>query len=169
VLRQRTTKTIARMYNDRIRVEEKFYLRLLLLHVKGPSSFENLKTVNGVQCNTFKEAEMQIGLLDTDEEWDWTLEESANFQMPKQMRQTFAYILIFSSPSRPLELWEKYKQNLCLDFMRTESEQNSFNNGLHDINNVLEQHGKVNILINKMENIKKTFLQNLEDLKSINL
>ncbi|KAK6973145.1 ATP-dependent DNA helicase PIF1 [Biomphalaria glabrata] len=38
-------------------------LRLLLTRSMGITSFNHLRTVNGVECKTFKEACQQLGLL----------------------------------------------------------------------------------------------------------
>ncbi|XP_021713446.1 uncharacterized protein LOC110681600 [Chenopodium quinoa] len=43
---------------------ERFYLRLLLLNIRSPTSFESLRTVNGVLCKIFKEAAVKLGLLE---------------------------------------------------------------------------------------------------------
>ncbi|XP_074313659.1 uncharacterized protein LOC141648846 [Silene latifolia] len=43
---------------------ERFFLRLLLLHIRGPTSFEALKTVKGYTCATFQEAALRHGLLE---------------------------------------------------------------------------------------------------------
>ena len=48
---------------------ERFYLRLLLTVVRGPTSFENLRTVNNVLHDTFKAACVARGLLEDDDEW----------------------------------------------------------------------------------------------------
>lgn len=45
---------IGRMYFASPRDEERFCLRLLLHHVRGATSFESLRTINGTQFNTFK-------------------------------------------------------------------------------------------------------------------
>ncbi|MFN9980396.1 MAG: hypothetical protein ACK53Y_10800, partial [bacterium] len=63
-------KIVSRMYTVSIKDEERFYLRMLLLHVKGATSFDSLKTVDGIMCETFKAAAELRGLLDTDDEWD---------------------------------------------------------------------------------------------------
>ncbi|CAG8568872.1 6587_t:CDS:2 [Racocetra fulgida] len=46
--------------------EERFFLRLLLHHIRGATSFNNLKFVDGYQCDTFKESEQRRGLLEDD-------------------------------------------------------------------------------------------------------
>ena len=52
-----------------------FYLRLLLHnnHCLGKISFQNLWTVNGEICDTFKEACTKLGLLQDDNEWHQVL------------------------------------------------------------------------------------------------
>ena len=48
--------------------KEKFFLRMLLYHVRGPTSWEDLRTVNGVVCETFHEACIKLGLFEDDSE-----------------------------------------------------------------------------------------------------
>ena len=47
---------------------ELFHLRLLLLHVKGATSFDYLKTVNGHLLPSFSAACLALGLIEDDEE-----------------------------------------------------------------------------------------------------
>ena len=47
---------------------ELFRLRLLLLHCKGATSFNDLKNVNGVQYQTFLVIDLALGLIEDDEE-----------------------------------------------------------------------------------------------------
>ncbi|XP_042027246.1 uncharacterized protein LOC121774434 [Salvia splendens] len=46
-----------------------YYLRCLLNIVKGASSYEDIKCVNGVQYDTFRDACFVLGLLDDDKEY----------------------------------------------------------------------------------------------------
>ena len=51
---------------------ELFYLRLLLLSVKGATSFENLKIVNGTIHDNFVSTCLALGLIElimNDNEW----------------------------------------------------------------------------------------------------
>ena len=48
---------------------ERFYLRLLLTAVRGPTSFEYLRTVAGTLYPTFQAAYVALSLLDDDREW----------------------------------------------------------------------------------------------------
>ncbi|UYV67116.1 hypothetical protein LAZ67_4003936 [Cordylochernes scorpioides] len=50
------------------------------------------------------------------------LAEAALFQMPCQLRQLFATILIYNNPTDPVSLWTKYKRYLSEDFSRATSD-----------------------------------------------
>nr|XP_047144617.1 uncharacterized protein LOC124818131 [Hydra vulgaris] len=100
-VRQRgSNKVIVRMYKVSP-IGEIFYLRMLLLHVRGAVSFEDLRTVNGTVFNTFREACSQLGLLQDDAEWRNTLTEAAATRLPNQIRQMFSIILTFCEPDDP--------------------------------------------------------------------
>ena len=107
---------VARMFTVSLKDEERFYLRLLLLHVRGATSFEFLRTFDGILYPTFKAAAAQRGLLNSDEEWDRCLTEAVIFQMPKQIRDTFSYICCFCQPAAPLDLWTKFAGNWIVFF-----------------------------------------------------
>lgn len=50
----------------------------MLLHIiKGPTSFEHLRTVQGVVYNTYQAACKAMGLLEDDSHWENTLSEAA--------------------------------------------------------------------------------------------
>ncbi|UYV80593.1 hypothetical protein LAZ67_19000888 [Cordylochernes scorpioides] len=113
---------IGRMCSVNPKDSERYHLRLLLLHVAGAQSFEDLRTVDDIVCSTFKEAAQRRGLLADDSEWDACLAEAALFQMPCQLRQLFATILIYNNPTDPVSLWTKYKGYLSEDFSRATSD-----------------------------------------------
>ena len=80
---------------------ERYFLRLLLCFVRGPKSFEDIRTVNGITMATFKEAAGALGLLDDDQEWLRCMQEAISFQMPVQIRHLFAIILTCCNPQQP--------------------------------------------------------------------
>jgi hypothetical protein len=139
--RKRVCKIVARIYIVSAKDEERFYLRMLLLHVPGATSFQFLRTVDNVVYDSFKEAAFHRHLLNSDEEWYNCLQEASVFQMPKQLRQTFSFILIFCSPTNSLNLWNKYSREMSIDFFRNSKENEALNFALHDINTILKQHG----------------------------
>ncbi|XP_056691904.1 uncharacterized protein [Spinacia oleracea] len=97
---------------------ERYFLRLLLVHVPGPKSFEDLLTVAGYTCATFQEATLKRNLLEEDESVDLCLAEACFVQMPGALRSLFATILIFCQPSNPSALCLKYYAALSEDFSR---------------------------------------------------
>ena len=70
-------------------------MRVLLSHVRGSTTYEDLRTVAGITYSTFREACEKRGLIDTDRSLDDCLSESATFQMPPALRRLFATILVF--------------------------------------------------------------------------
>lgn len=59
---------IGRMYSASPSDRERFFMRLLLLQLRGATSFVDLRTVNGVVCAACQEAAKALGLLNDDEE-----------------------------------------------------------------------------------------------------
>ncbi|XP_053101885.1 uncharacterized protein LOC128323190 [Hemicordylus capensis] len=93
-IRQRgAEKVIGRMYSVHLQTDqERYCLRLLLLHVSGATSYENLRSVDGIEYPTFQEAAKTRGLINDEKIWDSTLEDAAQYNMPTQIRELFAYI-----------------------------------------------------------------------------
>ena len=141
--RKRTIKAvISRMYSASPRDKERFYLRTLLLHRPGATSFEDLRTVNGKTEDSFQEACKVMGLLADDTEWDAALTEASAFQMPKQLRALFATICTQCQPTDPLELWTTHKAAMMEDYLRQHSAQVAEYQTLQDIETMLTQSGK---------------------------
>ncbi|XP_076301721.1 uncharacterized protein LOC143219730 [Lasioglossum baleicum] len=109
---------LGRVYTIHPNNTECYHLRLLLHEVRGPTSFEYLKTVNGILHPTFQSACKAIGLLEDDKHWDTTLEEAALCDSPLKLRELFTIMLVFCQLSDPLSLWEKYKESLSEDIKR---------------------------------------------------
>ncbi|XP_048514946.1 uncharacterized protein LOC125501873 [Athalia rosae] len=112
-----STDALGRMYTVHPRNDECFYLRLLLVNVRGPKSFAHLKTVNGHQCQTYREACQLLGLLENDSHWDFTLADSVVSSNAYQIRTLFAIIITTCFPSQPIQLWNKYTDDICEDIL----------------------------------------------------
>lgn len=104
---------------------ERFYLRLLLTAARGPRSFEDLRTYNGVVHPTFKDACIARGLLEDDGEWRMCLTEAAYMQTGSRLRQLFATILVYCEPMRPEALWNEFREHIC-DDLRYKLTQSGF-------------------------------------------
>jgi len=96
---------------------ECFYLHLLLHQIHGPTSFADLKTVDGELCETFREACQRRGLLESDAHWFSALEEAASSQLPRQLRQLFAVVISVCAPSNPRSLFEAFREAMADDIL----------------------------------------------------
>jgi len=94
---------------------ERYYLRLLLPLVQGATSFENLRTVDGIVYPTFKGACIALGLLEHDGEWVALFREGAQFMTGRALRHLFALALQCTTTSNPLAIWESFWQAMCDD------------------------------------------------------
>ena len=136
------SKVIGRMYAISPRDAEKYFLRLLLLHVRGAQSFTELRTVDGLIYDTNREAAMARNLLEDDMEWQRCLEEAATFRMPHQLRELFVSILVFNHPTDPLALWLKFVNDLAEDGIRRYGADAGIQWALQDISSRLEAFGQ---------------------------
>ena len=73
---------------------ERYFLHVLLNNVVGATSYEHLRTVDGVLLPSFREATERRGLIEEDNTLDECLTEATLFQMPSSLRRLFATILI---------------------------------------------------------------------------
>jgi len=88
---------------------------MLLTVVKGATSFQHLRTVEGVEHPTFKTACLALGLLADDQEWIQCLDEARVMQTGSQLHSLFAIILTNCNPTFPEQLWERFKNHICDD------------------------------------------------------
>ena len=95
---------------------ELYHLRLLLLYVKGSTSFEDLRTVDGSVFPSFKDAAAKRGLLEDASIWENCMEEAAATQMPSQLRQLFAIICLYCEITDKQTLFETYIDQMTEDF-----------------------------------------------------
>ena len=112
---QGNTTAVGRMYFVSPIAGECYFLRMLLTHVRGPTSYDAVCTVNGVVHPTFQSACLALGLLGNDEEWRHCLDQAANFQTGTQLQSLFVLLLLHCEPANPLGLWERYKLQICDD------------------------------------------------------
>ena len=83
---------------------EPFYVCVLLLAVKGATSFEDLRTVDGQLLPTFHAACLAKGPLEDDSEWRQCLQEAAHMASGHQLRNLFVTLFCDCSPSDSLAL-----------------------------------------------------------------
>nr|XP_027082661.1 uncharacterized protein LOC113704998 [Coffea arabica] len=140
-------KVIGRLVTVKPSEGDRYYLRLLLSHVRAPTSFDDLLTVNGCKLASFRAAALELGLLDSDSYIEATLEEAAGFQMPSSLRFLFATLLLHCAPANPSLLWEKFEVELSRDFERAQVQAHCSaaeirRKVLFDINRSLQHMGR---------------------------
>ena len=134
-------KIVSRMYHVSPKDSERFHLRLLLLHVPGATSFQFLKTVNGVALETFREACIARNLLQCDDQYHNALSEASTFHMPHEIRLLFCHLLVSCAPRDPLDLWNVHCSAMSEDFGRNLDEEASEQAALACIHRILKSLG----------------------------
>ncbi|XP_076061247.1 uncharacterized protein LOC143037028 [Oratosquilla oratoria] len=87
----RTTLGRIRAFNTK--TVELFYMRLLLMHIKGPTSFEALRTHEGRRYDTYRETVKAMGLINDEETWQQTILEIINHTNDqKKLSETYANV-----------------------------------------------------------------------------
>ena len=119
-----STDALGRVYTVHPNNSECFYLRLLLHTVRGPTSFQDLRTVCGKVCASFKEACQILGLLEDDTHWDATMTEASASQSAFQVRQLFAILIACCGLSNTVQLWERHKESMAEDFLLQAKQKN---------------------------------------------
>uniref|UniRef100_A0A453IA16 ATP-dependent DNA helicase n=1 Tax=Aegilops tauschii subsp. strangulata TaxID=200361 RepID=A0A453IA16_AEGTS len=94
---------------------ERYYLRVLLNHVTGATSFQDLRTVNGIVYSTFHEAAERRGLIESDNTINECLDEAKVFHMPSSLRRLFSTILSMGKDISSFPLPEIDKSYDALD------------------------------------------------------
>ena len=145
------SNTVCRLYTVTPLEKERFYLRMLLHCVRGATSFEDIRTVDGITYSTFMQAAQERGILEKDDEWDQCLQEASASKTPIAMRKLFVIILSHCSPSSPGHLWHKYKGDLSEDFtyqlsssgisLSDQEREKCHNRALHQIDELLNKVG----------------------------
>ncbi|OWZ04358.1 Helitron helicase, partial [Phytophthora megakarya] len=99
---------------------------------RGPTSFEDLGTIDNGMYPTFHEAVMAAGYLENDREWE---------EHHMNVRQLFGTILVYPLPGSPLglsDLGEDFQNELGMDADDRKVEVKT----LKSLDNILRVHGK---------------------------
>nr|XP_040256329.2 uncharacterized protein LOC120974039 [Aegilops tauschii subsp. strangulata] len=106
---------IGRIYYAHPASGERHYLRMLLNTKKGCTSFEDIRTIDGVPHPTYKSACQALGFLDDDTEWIDCINEASSWASGAQLRQLFTTILSHCEVTNPKILWDSTWEALCED------------------------------------------------------
>ncbi|KAL1189417.1 hypothetical protein V5N11_012169 [Cardamine amara subsp. amara] len=104
----------------------KYFLRMMINHQRGCTSFEDIRTVGGVTYKTYKESCYALGLLDGDKEWHEVMAESSQWAYACQLRELFVLILIYCEVVDPLKLWNNCWRSLSEDILHMQRRRLGF-------------------------------------------
>ena len=104
---RKTRNTIGRLIWVPPSTGEVFYLRRMLTHVKGATSYIDIKTVNNVTYSTFREACLALGILTNDTEYVEAIREAKDWGSGHYLRKLFVTILLSNSVNHLEDLWNK--------------------------------------------------------------
>ncbi|XP_022895478.1 uncharacterized protein LOC111409696 [Olea europaea var. sylvestris] len=96
---------------------ERYFLRVLLNHVKRLKSFQDLRTVNNIVVPTYRETAFLHGLIGRNNYCEMCLNEAITYEMPISLCRLFANMLIFCNPANPRNLCVKFKVYMIEDFL----------------------------------------------------
>ena len=113
--RRMDTQSIGRLAYVHPTSGDVFYLRLLLCHQKGCTSFRHISTVNDHIHSTYRGACEAMGLLGNDQEWNIALQEASFSASAREMRTLFCQILIFCDVSSPAALMRSHADSMSED------------------------------------------------------
>lgn len=101
------------MYHCNLLASKRYYLRLLLIIVKGPQLFEHLCTINGVIHEIFHRAYMALELTHNDSEWIETFKEAVTFASKKALQRLLITALIHGDLANALTVWNQFWTHFC--------------------------------------------------------
>ncbi|XP_029655167.1 uncharacterized protein LOC115228835 [Octopus sinensis] len=168
---------LGRVYTVHPNNFECYCVRLLLHTVRGPESFTDLRTVDGVLCETYREACFKLGLLEDDNHWNQTLTEAELADSSSRLRYLFTLMLAHCGLANPQQLWEGHRESMCEDILREKNrlsfDAEIFNIGLIMIDRLLisivgKSVGEFGFIISDIHNINSFDEHyNLEELRTI--
>ncbi|XP_071708290.1 uncharacterized protein [Rutidosis leptorrhynchoides] len=146
--RKKFTGLIGCIHHVSPQIRELFFLRILLNKVRGPTCYQDIRTVNGIVCPTFKAACYEMGLLDDDQEYIESIKSASVWGSGSWLRNFFAQLLLSESLSRREDVFEKTFDYLSTDIIhqsisRIQPTREMIQNLIwNDIENTLQSNGK---------------------------
>ncbi|XP_019163585.1 PREDICTED: uncharacterized protein LOC109159928 [Ipomoea nil] len=106
---------IGRMFYVPPGTGEIYYLRCLLNLVRGPTSFQDIRTVDGVEYSCFRDACYARGLISDEMEYVDAILEASHWATAATIRRLFVTLLTSNSICQPEKVWEIVWAELCDD------------------------------------------------------
>uniref|UniRef100_A0A0D3E8D8 ATP-dependent DNA helicase n=1 Tax=Brassica oleracea var. oleracea TaxID=109376 RepID=A0A0D3E8D8_BRAOL len=165
-------KTIGRIVAVHPSASERYYLRILINKIKGPRSYDELKTFNDVKYPDFKSVCHARGYLDNDVEWHESMSEGARTASPFQIRDMFVTFLNNCFVASLKKLWEHswksmsenilHKRQRLLGHTNLELDEETLEQyTLIEVKKLMHMHDRSLSVIKEMPKIKPVLLKEL--------
>ena len=114
---RQSDKAIGRINHATPSTGELYYLMILLTKVRGPKSYQDIRSVDGKIYETFREACYALGLLDDDSEFVSAIKEGSRWATWIALRKLFVCMLLSCCLQRPGHVWQSCAVELSEDFL----------------------------------------------------
>jgi hypothetical protein len=141
-------RVIGRLHGAQPSEGDRYYMYILLLHVTGATSFDNLrggphKDADGNVIRTFQQQAIDKGLLSSDDEYHRAMRDAAFDQSPPRLRTLLAHILLHCEIKSGKELWDAFADEMMYERQdQRKNEDAAKFLALRHVRAVLEQYGK---------------------------
>ncbi|XP_056864414.1 uncharacterized protein LOC130511444 [Raphanus sativus] len=126
--------------------DELYFLRVMLNWVRGPKSYEDIRTVDGVVYSTYEDACYALGLMDDDKEYIEAIKDCSDNSSGTYARKLFSRMLVSKTLSQPHVVWEATWEYLTDDILYKKRRQTG--------------NPELNLTIDHIKNIALTEIQN---------
>ena len=103
---------------------EVFALYLLLCHVRGPKSYEDLRTVDGTLYSTNVAAAEARSLMTSEDFMERAMQDAMSHMTGWELRSFFAMLLVFWHGKDARSFFDSHLEDLCDDFLNTARREN---------------------------------------------
>ncbi|KAG4986434.1 hypothetical protein GYH30_033934 [Glycine max] len=140
---------------------ELFYLRMMLTVCRGPISFEDIRTVDGIEYSTYRETCFAMGFLQDDREFIAAIQEAKDWGSTPYLRNLFVLLLLTGTMNKPEEVWEKTWHWLSDDIVYSHH-RSSNTPGLH-----IDDSNLMNLVLLEVEKLLLVNQRSLKDYPSM--
>ncbi|KAL7616464.1 hypothetical protein Lser_V15G00051 [Lactuca serriola] len=121
--RKTKSKALGRLNHVSPKAGDIYYLRILLNKIKGPTCYEDIKTINGIVHDSYKDACYALGLLDDDREYISSINETHHWATASFCRSLFVMLITSDSLSSPAHVFEETYQCLSDDVIHIREQE----------------------------------------------
>ncbi|XP_052625657.1 uncharacterized protein LOC111914445 [Lactuca sativa] len=121
--RKTKTKSLGRINHVSPKSGDVYYLRILLNKVKGPTCYEDIRTVNGTIYESYKDSCYALGLLDDDREYISSIQETHHWATASFCRSLLVMLITSDSLSRPHHVFKETYNCLSDDVVHVHEQE----------------------------------------------